>query len=737
MARGPDFRRRKPRRRLAVRSLAAALSVALLLGSAAPGGLQAQEAATLIADRLEIAPDRRLIAEGSVEVFYQGRRMTAQRIVFDQATDQLRIEGPIRLTDAGGMTVIVAAQAELAADLTEGILQSARVVLNQQLQMAAAQMTRSEGRYLQLDNAVASSCRVCASNPTPLWEIRAKRVLHDQQEQQIYFDHAQLRLGGVPVLYVPRLRIPDPTLDRSTGFLMPKFTNRTDLGTGITLPYFVTVGPSRDLTFSPTLTTNGGQSLEVRYRQAFETGSIVVTGTVSRDEIQPGDTRGYVVADGLFRLPRGYRLAFHGEAVSDDAYLTDYGISDTDRLTNTIQVDRVRRDEYIAARIINFDTLRADDFPSATPYLVTDSTYIQRFRLGALGGEGAFRFGSHTHTRRSSNPLDDPDPLEPDDIAEGADMQRLSVGADWRKDWVTQNGMVLAALGEVRLDAYNITDDATYGGQNSRLYGAGAVELRWPWVRAGADGVAQVIEPVAQLVWADAEDGLIPNEDSRLVEFDEANLFSLNRFPGNDAVETGLRANLGLSWTRIDPAGWTLGVTAGRVFRDAPVAGFSAASGLDGSTSDWLLAVTAETAGGLNLAGRVIADDDLSVTRGEVLAEYATPDLWLNTGYIWSIADLDESRPSRVSDLVLGAGYQISPGWQATAAGRYDFEADQYSSADFGLSFKNECLLVDLSLSRRFTSSTTVRPGTTVDLSVELLGFGGGTEAGPARTCRR
>ncbi len=737
MARGPDFRRRKPRRWSALQPLMLAMSVAALLASTSPGGLQAQEAATLIADRLQIAADQRLIAEGSVEVFYQGRRMTAERIVFDQSTDQLRIEGPIRLTDAEGTTVIVAAQADLASDLTEGILQSARVVLNQQLQMAAAQMVRSEGRFLQLDNAIASSCKVCAGTTTPLWEIRASRVLHDQQERQIYFDQAQLRFGGLPVLYIPRLRIPDPTLDRSNGFLMPTFTNRTDLGTGITLPYFVALGPSRDLTFSPTITTNGAQSLEVRYRQAFDTGFIVATGTLSRDRIQPNDTRGYLVADGIFRLPRGYRLAFHGEAVSDDAYLTDYGISDTDRLTNTIQVDRVRRDEYIAARIINFDTLRSDDFPSATPYLVTDSTYVQRFRLGALGGEGAFRFGSHTHTRQSSNPLDDPDPLEPDDIAEGADMQRLSFGVDWRKDWVTQNGMVLAALGEARLDAFNITDDTLYGGQTSRLYGAAAVELRWPWVRAGADGVAQVIEPVAQLVWADAEDGLIPNEDSRLVEFDEANLFSLNRFPGNDRVETGLRANLGVSWTRIDPAGWSLGVTAGRVFRDAAVPGFSAASGLDGDRSDWLLAVTAETAGGLNLATRVLADDDLSITRGEVLAEYTTPDLWLNTGYIWSIADREESRPSRVSDLVVGAGYQISPGWQATASGRYDFEADQYSSADFGLSFKNECLLVDLSLSRRFTSSTTVRPGTTVDLSVELLGFGGGTVAGPARMCRR
>ena len=734
MGRGLDFRRHKPRRFMALRPLAVALTIAALLGSASPGGLMAQEAATLIADRLEIAADSKLIAEGAVEVFYQGRRMTAQRIIFDQATDQLRIEGPIRLTDAEGSTVIVAAQADLSSDLTEGILQSARVVLNQQLQMAAAQMVRSQGRYLQLDNAVASSCKICAGSSTPLWEIRAQRVLHDQAEQQIYFDHAQLRFGGMPVLYIPRLRIPDPTLDRSDGFLMPRFSNRTDLGTGLTLPYFLTIGPSRDLTFSPTITTNGAQSLEVRYRQAFETGNISVTGTLSRDEIQPDDTRGYIVADGVFSLPRGYRLAFHGETVSDDAYLADYGISDTDRLTNTIQVDRVRRDEYIAARIINFDTLRDGDFPSATPYLVTDSTYIRRFQLGSLGGEGTLRFGTHTHTRQSSNAVDG---LDPDDIAEGADMKRLSIGADWRKDWVAGNGMVLAALGEVRLDTFNITDDTTYAGGKSRLYGAGAVELRWPWVRAGADGVAQVIEPVAQLAWSDDNGNLIPNEDSRLVEFDEANLFSLNRFPGVDVVESGFRANLGISWTRIDPSGWSMGITAGRVFRDAPVAGFSTASGLSGSTSDWLLAITAETPGGLDLAGRIIADDDLSVTRGEVMAEYGSPDVWFNTGYIWSIADLAESRPNAVSDLVLGGGYQISPGWQATASGRYDFEADSYRSADFGVSFKNECLLVDLSLSRRFTSSTTVRPGTTVDLSVELLGFGGGTEAGPARMCRR
>lgn len=712
-----------------------ASALAMLLATAAPGGLAAQERATLIADRLEIAADSRLIAEGTVEVFYQGRRLTASRIVYDQAADRLLIEGPIKLTDEAGTTVIVGAQADLAADLTEGILQSARVVLDEQLQMAATELRRSEGRYLQLDNAVASSCRVCAGSSTPLWEIRARRILHDQEERQIYFDNAQLRLGGVPVLYIPRLRIPDPTLDRSTGFLMPEFSTRTGLGFGVTLPYFVALGPSRDLTFAPTLTTQGGRTLGLRYRQAFDTGGLVLEGALSKDDIQPGEMRGFFTADGIFALPRDFRLSFHLEGVSDDAYLADYGISDKDRLINSVQADRVRRKDYAMARIVNFNTLRAGDLPSATPYLVTDATYLRRFQLGALGGEGMLRFGTHTHTREASDTTDSP--LDSDDVAEGADLQRISIGADWRRDWVAPGGVLAAVIGDIRVDGYRIGDDATYAGTTTRTLAAGAVELRWPWVKAEAGGASQVIEPVAQLVWSSDASGNIPNEDSRLAEFDEANLFSLNRFPGSDAVETGFRANVGISWTRVDPTGWTLGATVGRVFRDEPVVSFSNASGLRGQTSDWLFAMTAETPDGLALAGRVIADSGLSAKRSELHLAYQGEGYTLNSGYIWSVADLDEDRANRVSDLVLGGSYQINPWWLASASGRYDFEGDSYRSADFGLTYRNECLNVDLSLSRRFTTSTSVKPGTTVDLSVELLGFGGGTAAGPKRMCRR
>lgn len=714
--------------------MALMLCTAFALAPAPGGPALAQETATLVADRLEISGDSRLVASGSVEVFHEGRRMTASRVTYDQTTDRLLIEGPIRLTDATGGAVIVAAQADLAADLTEGLLQSARLVLDQQLQVAAAELRRSGGRYVQMDNAVASSCRICAGSSTPLWEIRARRVLHDTEERQIYFDRAQLRVAGVPVLFVPRLRMPDPTLDRSSGFLQPSFTAQTSLGTGITLPYFLTLGPSRDLTFSPSVTTNGSLNLGLRYRQAFDNGSLQLRGAIARDALQPGEMRGYAMADGSFHLGSGYRLAFHIETVSDDAYLADYGISTNDRITNTIQIDRVQRRSLVQGRIINFVSLRDGELGSATPYLLTDATYVQRFSLGALGGDGMLRFGTHTHTRRSS--IDTDSPADGDDIAEGADMGRISIGADWRRDWIMPGGIVAAVLGETRLDSFEVRDDAVYGGAHTRIWGAGAVELRWPWLRATAAG-QQVLEPIMQLAWASGHRSGVPNEDSRLVDFDEGNLFSLNRFPGNDAVETGRRLTLGLSLTQVSAEGWSIGLTGGRVFRSAAVPGFSAASGLDGSTSDWMIGATLESPGGLQIAGRMIAQDDLTVTRGEVHAAYVNDRLSISTGYITSIADTAEDRADRVDDIVLAGSYQFTPNWSGTASGRYDFGTESPSHMDLGLSYRNECVSVALSVSRRFTSSTTLQPSTTVDLSLGLLGFGNGGGSGPARVCRR
>ncbi len=712
---------------LRTRLLSAALAAVLPFAATA----QDADRATLVSDQLEIAGDSQLIATGNVEVFYQGYRLRASRVVYDQTGDRLVIDGPITMTDASGDTLILASAADLSADMTEGILDSARLVLNQQLQLASSRMMRVAGRYTALDRVVASSCKVCASSPVPLWEIRARRVVHDEVERQLYFDHAQFRVAGVPVFYIPRLRMPDPTLERARGFLSPTIRTTSDLGFGIKVPYFIPIGTSRDLTLAPYITSKGARSVDLRYRQAFSSGWIELNGALSRDDLMPGDTRGYLKAIGYFNLPDSFILSFSGITTTDPAYLLDYGITDADRLDSRIELSRTRRNGFFSARIISFQTLRDTETAATLPSLMTDVTFHRRFSLGPLGGEGGLRLQSHSHLRSSSDPLDG----NGDGIADGRDVSRLSARIDWRRSFILPAGIEASLLGEAQADAYTIGQDAIYAGEYTRGHTTAGIELRWPLVKTTTAGATHVIEPVAQLVWSSRSRANIPNEDSTLVEFDENSLFSLDRFPGADAVEKGARLNLGVTWTRYDPDGWSTAVTLGRVLRERDYGQFGTASGLDGRNSDWLLAATAEWQSGLVVTGRMVFDDSFSLSKGEVRLTLGRERLGVSTSALWAEADLTENRPDRTREFRYDARWRMTDAWTLTTSGSYDFEAERGTLAGLGLEFRNECVAVDLSLSRRFTTSTSVTPTTSFDLSVDLIGFGGGKTAGPSRRC--
>ncbi|MGL6210172.1 MAG: LPS-assembly protein LptD, partial [Paracoccaceae bacterium] len=85
---------------------------------------------------------------------------------------------------------------------------------------------------------------------------------------------------------------------------------------------------------------------------------------------------------------------------------------------------------------------------------------------------------------------------------------------------------------------------------------------------------------------------------------------------------------------------------------------------------------------------------------------------------------------------VLDAAYDFRSAWTANINTRYDLIADRATRAGIGLNFRNECVNLDLSVARRYTSSTSVQATTDFGFSVEFLGIGGNAK-GTARQCRR
>jgi LPS-assembly protein len=236
-----------------------------------------------------------------------------------------------------------------------------------------------------------------------------------------------------------------------------------------------------------------------------------------------------------------------------------------------------------------------------------------------------------------------------------------------------------------------------------------------------------MLEPVAQVSWTGGSRLDIPNEESTLVEFDQGNLLSMSRFPRADRRERGAMAALGLGWSRFSPTGWDAQLSMGQVFREDSETDFTVSSGLNGLSSDFLVAGQISSGEGVTLTGRSLLDDDLTISKAELRGAFAFEHGSIGGSYVWLEEDFEETRARDVSEVTLDGSFDINPFWTASANWRYDVSADRAAIAGLGLRYENECVTLNLSVKRRYTTSTSVEPSTDFGFNVGLRGFSADT----------
>lgn len=687
--------------------------------------------ALLVANEIRVEDRNRLVASGDVEILHDGIRLSATRIAYDQSTDTLTIEGQIRITDPNG-TIVMADAAELDQGLRNGILSGARLVLDQQLQLASVEARRVDGRYTQMSRVAATACQVCGRNQVPLWQIRAARVVHDQLERQLYFDEAQLRVLDVPVFYVPRLRLPDPTLERARGFLIPSIRSSSLLGLGVKIPYFIPIGDHQDVTLTPYLSPKT-RTLEFRYRRAFHNGDLQLNGAVSSDTLRRDTLRGYLFASGDFGLRNDIRLTFDLKSVLDEAYLNDYGYGGGDRLASKIEATRVKRDSFARAELIHYQSLRAEEDDDTQPSIIAGLSGEKRLFPKALGGELRLSAEAHSHYRYSSFAFDGTDA---DSDVDGRDVAQLNAEVSWRNRWTLPGGLRLGASAHLWLDRYSTRQDASADADVSRATPGASVDLRWPLMRQGPQGGRTLIEPVMQFGWVGGTRPGNPNDESTRVEFDEANLLSLSRFPAEDRRQHGLMGAAGLRWSHQAATGWQASMTVGRVWQENADVDFSRSSGLDSDTSDWLISGHFTNPLGLSLSARGLLDDSARFSKAEARADWTSDRLDLGASYVLLVTDADESRTKAQSEWTFDGSYRFAQNWTTSTEWRYDLADQRLDRVGLGLQYRNECVQVDFGATRRYARSANIEPTTDFDLTVALKGFStGGSGKEYRRTC--
>jgi LPS-assembly protein len=155
-----------------VLALAFSISITGLISSAQERVADDSLISSMIADDLYFDQDRQFYnATGNVQIFFDGLELRAPSVAYDVVSNRVVVDGPLMLIDEAGQQTIYGDFADMSADLRDGVITSARQLIDQNMQIASDQLVRRDGRYTEVEYVRASACEVCSENATPLWEL--------------------------------------------------------------------------------------------------------------------------------------------------------------------------------------------------------------------------------------------------------------------------------------------------------------------------------------------------------------------------------------------------------------------------------------------------------------------------------------------------------------------------------------------------------------------------------------
>lgn len=678
-------------------------------------------------------------ATGNVIITRGGHRLRANEVTYDRRTGLVQARGDVVVVDPQGNQVY-GERVEVSESLRDAAIENILLVLDDGGRLAAESGTRAGGRS-ELNRVVYSPCDVANRDgcpKKPLWQIKAVKVTYNEARNRLVYRDAYLELFGIPILYLPRLSHPDGDARNASGLLVPDVRIDRSLGLAVELPYFLSFSPETDLTVTPNLYTEANPALGLELRHLFDQGPVRIGGIGTyaskvdgRDETTPErserDFRGYVFANGRFQHDRRWRSTFGARLTTDDTFLRRYDISRDDSLRNFYNLERFGSDSYLAIEGWVFQGLRRTDIPGQSPVALPLIDFQWRPDTSLLGGRASARINTLSLSR-----------------SDGQDIQRASATARWDAQGYTALGQRLTAMAMLRGDVYH-TDDADLAqlpefagdeGWQGRVIPAAALDVEWPFAGPALGGL-QTLTPRVQFVASpnDVNDG-IPNEDSRAVDLEDVNLFSLNRFPGYDRWEGGARVTYGAQWS-LDRPRWRIEAEVGQSYRfDDKSDIFPAGTGLSGNFSDIVGRTTLRWGSKLDLTYRFRVDKDgLSVRRNEIDATFGSTRTYATVGYVRLNRDIDLEELADREEVRAGGRVQVARYWSIFGSTILDLSSrreDPLNMSDgfepirhrLGIAYEDECFELGVTWRRDYTEDRDFRSGSTFIIRLALKNLG-------------
>ncbi len=673
----------------------------------------------LHADEVDYDRDNEVVtAVGHVEISQGDRVLQADRITYNRQTEIVTATGHVSLLEPTG-EVVFGDYVEVNQDLKEGLIQKIRVLLADNSRIAASG-GRLEDNRKEMANAVFSPCNLCKEHPEnpPIWQLKGKRVVHDEDTHDVVYHDASLEIYGIPVFYTPYFSHPDPTIRQRSGLLAPSFGGSSSkVGTFAGIPYYGVLSDTQDMTIEPRVYFDDGLQLGTEYRQAFSNGIIRLAGSAIDGRKFEGSEitnekqfHGNVAGEGRFEINDNWRAGFDINRETDINYMRLYQVPGTFRskgryqtanqLTTDAYGEGFFGSNYASIENYAFQSLRTQDNPSTIGRVLPFAQYSYISGRDGIGG----------YVRSDSNLLSINRDI-------GAKTNRVATRTGYYLPMISGNGSVWDFSATVETDGYYVADFQPSTGApiehgfTGRVLPQLAATWRYPMI-SRYNAYALTVEPIVGTVvgTTNVNPAKIPNEDSQGFDFDETNLFSLNRFAGYDRVSGGQRVNYGISVgvNGVDGGGTRVFIGQSYQFQRDPA--YTVGSGLGAKgRSDIVGRISVQPQRYVDLSYRFRLDrSNLKLNRDEISATFSKGSSAISISYIQRrVIDLGDSQVQPIQSIGTSFSTPLYGYWSLYGQGSHDLKNNQSTSLVGGLLYRDECFALLLSADRSFAQSGT------------------------------
>ena len=476
---------------------------------------------TLGAERLTGRPDREITLERDAEVTRGGTTLNADRAEYDIVDDRVKASGNVRLKRFKDR--FTGDDVNLKLDTGEGYIDNPTYHL---------EMRNAQGKADRIDfesddrsvvhNGTYSTCEA----PDQDWYLSSRTINLDSGRDIGTAERAVLYFKGVPLLASPYMSFPLSD-QRKTGFLPPTFGTSNRNGIEASTPYYINIAPNRDLTLYPRMISQRGLQLgaHARYLGDGYYGQTRVEGLMN--DSQTGQSRGALTMLHNQRLAPSLSFNANVNMASDDQYPNDFPHSITNSrqrlLARDLSLNYAQPYWNLLARTSSYQVLQDPLAPIAMPY-----DRLPQISLNAARQElGGFDLSLKSDFTRFYHPT----------LVRG-DRSVINPRVSYP---ILAPGYFITPSLSVHATSYNLTNQAadqpttltrtlpTFSLDSGLVFERDASFLGRP--------ATQTLEPRLFYTYTPYKDqSKFPIFDTALAEFSFAQIFSENRYVGNDRI---------------------------------------------------------------------------------------------------------------------------------------------------------------------------------------------------------